>query len=274
MSETMDAVAAAAAEADAAAQAEAAAAAEAQAAEAAAAGDQAAEAAAAEAAETAAAETKKPTRQERHVANLTRKAAEEARRAEAAERRAEAAEALLAAGKTEDGDKPLTPPAARTTPATDVEARAAQLVAEREFNKRLGEIDAAGKKDLGADAWEAAKATLTGLGAVNNKAFLEALAETEHPAKIFAAMADDTDALMDLLKQTPAKMATRLGRMDADLSKPAPRPLSGAPKPGARVDSGGVLPVVDIYDPKISVADLDKELDKMPVHLGGKRKAA
>jgi hypothetical protein len=284
---TTDAIAAAAAEsaqadADAAA---AAAATEATAAAAAAAAETpvptAEETAAAEATAAAlAAETKKPTRQERHVANLTRTAAEATREKDAALRRAEAAEALLAAGKTDADGKPLTPPTPRPGPATDVETRAAQLVAEREFNKRLGEIDAAGKLPvekggLGPDAWETAKATLTGLGAVNNKAFLEALTETENPAKIFAAMADDTDALMDLLKQSPARMATRLGRMDADLNKPVPKPLSAAPKPGARVDGAGVLPAVDAYDPKISNADLDKELDRLlPVHLGGKRKAA
>ena len=232
------------------------------------------ETAAAEAAALAA-EPKKPTRQERHVANLTRTAAEATREKDAALRRAEAAEALLAAGRADDPDKPLTPPATRTAPATDVETRARQLVAEGDFNRRLGEIDAAGKRDLGADVWETAKATLTGLGAVNNKAFLEALTETENPAKIFAAMADDTDALMDILKLSPARMATRLGRMDAELSKPAPKTLSAAPKPGARVDAAGVLPPVDVYDPKISNKDLDAELDKLlPVHLGGKRKVA
>jgi hypothetical protein len=271
---TTDAIAAAADSAQ--ADADAAAAAAAEAAAAATPTPTAEETAAAEAAAAAAAaEPKKPTRQERHVANLTRTAAEATRRAETAERARDAAEALLAAGKTDGEDKPLVPPVSRPAPTADLEALVRQRVADDNFNRRLGEIDAAGKRDLGADIWETAKATLTGLGAVNNKAFLEALAETDNPAKIFAAMADDTDALVDMLKLSPARIATRLGRMDAELSKPAPKPLSAAPKPGARVDAGGVLPVTDIYDPKISNKDLDAELDKLlPVHLGGKRKVA
>lgn len=211
---------------------------------------------------------KKPTRADRHVANLTRKAAEEARRAEAAERRAEAAEALLAAGRTGEG---AAPPAPRPAPAPDREA----LREEIRFNDRLSEIDATGKRELGADAWETAKATLTGLGAVNNKAFLQALAESENPAKVFAAMADDTDALVELLGKSPAAMAARIGRLDATFSKPAAKPLSGAPRPAPRVEGSGTAPAVNIYDPKISDAEFNHEMDKiLPYHLGGKRKTA
>lgn len=221
------------------------------------------------AAEAAAEAAKKPTRADRHVANLTRKAADEARRAEAAERRADAAEALLAAGKTDDPAK--LPP----VPAADVQAEARRLNAQDRFNARLGEIDAAGKKELGADHWESAKATLTGLGAVNNTAFLQALAETEHPAQIFAAMADDTDALMDILSKPPAAMAARLGRLDASYAKPAPKPVSNAPKPAAKVDGGGTQPAANIYDPKMPDKEFYAEIDKLlPVHLGGKRKVA
>lgn len=222
--------------------------------------------------ETAATEpeaAKKPTRADRHVANLTRKAADEARRAEAAERRADAAEALLAAGKTDEPAK--LPP----VPAADVQAEARRLNAQDRFNARLGEIDAAGKKELGADHWESAKATLTGLGAVNNTAFLQALAETEHPAQIFAAMADDTDALMDILSKPPAAMAARLGRLDASYAKPVAKPVSNAPKPAAKVDGGGTQPAANIYDKNLPDKEFYAEIDKMlPPHLGGKRKVA
>lgn len=226
----------------------------------------------ADAAAALAAKEPKPKRTDRHIAHLTARAAAEADRANAAERRADAAEALVRAG-ARDGDKP--PPAVTTGPATDVETRAAQLVEQRAFHARLGEIDAAGKKSLGADAWETAKATLTSLGATNNQSFLQALAETDNPAAIFAAMADDPDELMELLRKSPAAMGAKLERMDAALRKPAVKPLSAAPKPAARVDPGAVLPVTNIYDPAISNADLDKELDRLlPLHLGGKRKAA
>lgn len=267
MSETTTDVAAAAAAAAVQADADAAAAAQATQQEAAAEPAPGAEEAAA--AEAAAAEAaKKPTRQERHVANLTRKAADEARAREAAERRAEAAEALLAAAKGETGD---TTPAPRAAAEPDREA----IRAEIRFNDRLSEIDVAGKKDMGADAWETAKATLTGLGAVKNVAFLQALAETEHPAKIFAAMADDTDALLDLLAKPPAAMAAKLGRLDASFAKPAPKPLSGAPKPAAKVEGGSNPPPVSMHDPKLSDAEFTREAQRLMPHLfGGKRRVA
>ncbi len=217
----------------------------------------------------------KPKRTDRHIAHLTARAADEQRLREAAERRADAAEALLRAGRQGDDE---TPPPPRQDAPQDVEARAAQLVQEREFNRRLGEIDATGKKELGADQWEQAKATLTGLGAVNNQAFLQALAETDAPHKIFASLADDTDALMDLLKKSPAAMAAKLGHMDADLSRPAARPLSAAPTPATRVQGGGAtVKDFDPYNPPVgmSMKAWNREMDKhLPPHLGGTRKSA
>ena len=213
----------------------------------------------------------KPKRTDRHVANLTARAAAETARAEAAERRAEAAEALLRAGKP-DGEDPAPQP---RQPVVDVETRAAELVREREFNRRLADIDAAGKKELGADAWEAVKATHTGLGAVNNPAFLAALAETENPAKIFSALADDTDALVELLAKTPAAMAAKLGRMDAEIARPVTKSLSSAPTPATRVQAGGVVPEADPYNyPKgMGMKEWNAMMDKvLPPSLGGKAK--
>lgn len=207
----------------------------------------------------------KPDKIERRVANLTRKMADADRARASAEARAEAAEALLRSRDT-DTDAP-----APRQSAPDVEARASQLLAEREFNRRMTEIDTAGKA-LGADQWEQAKATLTGLGATNNTAFLQALAETENPAKIFADLADDTDVLMELLGKSPAAMAARLGKMDAKLSTPAARPLSNAPPPAPRVKAAGVVPEPDPYNyPKnMSMKEWNKMADSwLPKNLGG-----
>ena len=217
----------------------------------------------------------KPKRTDRHIAHLTARAASETERANKAERERDAANALLEASKPADGTDPKPAPRAQET---DIEAAAARLMAERQFNARLGEIDAAGKKELGAEAWEAAKSTMTTFGAIKSQAFLQALAEAESPAKLFAALADDPDQLVDLLGKPPAAMAARLGRMDADLSKPAPKPaLSSAPKPAAKIDPGAVFPIVDLYHypPNMSMAEYAKIIDKeLPPHLGGRRKVA
>lgn len=212
----------------------------------------------------------KPDKVKRRVANLTRKYVDADRAREAAEARAEAAEALLRANSP-DNPKP------RQQPAQDVEARAAELVAQRQFDARISAIDASGKKDMGADQWEQAKATMQGLGATRNQVFLQALAETDNPVKLFAQLADDTDELMDLLGRSPTAMAARIGKLDAKLSQPVARPLSAAPAPVPKVKTAGVAPEPDLYNyPKnMSMSEWNKIADQfLPVHLGGKRRPA
>jgi hypothetical protein len=203
----------------------------------------------------------------RRIANLTRKMADEARAREAAERRADAAESLLNAGKEE-----TTP---RQQQGQDVESRAAKLVEEREFNKRLSDIDSSGKQELGQESWEAAKATLTGLGATSNQAFLQALAEAENPAKLFAHFADDTDALMDLLAKSPAALAARIGRLDAKLGVTAGRALSSAPVPPPKVSRASVVaePTPTAYPKDMSMKSWSAMMDShLPKSLGGTKK--
>jgi hypothetical protein len=209
----------------------------------------------------------KPKRTDRHIAHLTaaKTAAETA--LVAANRRAEAAEALLNAGKE-------TPAAPRA--ANDVEARAAALVAEREFNARLAAIDAAGIK-ADAEGWDQVKTTMIGLGATANQAFLQALAETENATKIYTELAEDPDALMELLAKSPAAMAAKLGRMDAKLSQPAVRPLSSAPVPPPKIVPSGVVRDANPYEypSGMSMKEWNKMMDNhLPPSLGGKRKSA
>jgi len=214
----------------------------------------------------------KPKPQDRRFANMTAKLAAEATRAERAEAELAAARAMLEARNDNNGDAP------RPAPQQDVEAIAARLVTEREFNRRLGEIDAAGKTDIGADAWESAKATLTSLGATKNADFLSALAETEHPAQIFAALADDTDTLLELLDKPPAAMATRLGRMDAKLAQPKAPVVSRAPAPAPKVGGTQIVAEPSIHDPNLSMKEWAAQWDKyakannLPAYLGGTRR--
>lgn len=235
------------------------------------------EAAAAEAATTATAiETAaKPDPVNRRIANLNRKAADSDRARDAAIARAEAAEALLAASRTGDGEREPTSVPRAAVGGTDVEARAAQLVAEREAAQTRQRVIDAGIKQFGEKAWNDRAAVLQEFGATTNPGFMEALLESENPTAIVAALTDDTGALDDLLRKSPAALATHLGRMDAGFSKPAAKPISGAPKPAARVEPGGGAVVPNIYDPKMSMADFQREMDKLlPVHLGGKRRVA
>jgi len=213
-------------------------------------------------------EQPKPRRADRHVANLTaRLAAKEAEVAEA-ERRAQAAEAMLQATRGGNGEQP-TPP--RATATADIETAADELIRQRAFAKRLTDIDTAGKTEAGREAWESAKDILTGLGATGNQAFLEALAETSNPAKIFTALADDSDEVVALLKKSPAAMAAHLGRLDAKMETTSTPRASSAPKPVAPLRTPAVEPEPDIYDEKLSMKEWAALWDKQaPRSLGGR----
>lgn len=185
---------------------------------------------------------RKPNAADRRFANLSARTATLQRELEAKETELAAAKALIGT------DKPNVAP----LPGETIEQAAQRLVAEREFNGKLGKIDAQGKKDFGADAWSSAKDTLTSLGATTNQAFLQALAETDHPSKIFSALAEDSDALIELLGKSPAAMAAQLGRMDAKMENPAPKaPVSSAPRPAAPIQSGAASPKeIDPWGPE------------------------
>lgn len=214
-------------------------------------------------------EQPKPRRADRHVANLTARLAAKEAEVLAAEQRAQAAEAMLQAGRETNGD--ATPRPGPSLPA-DIEARADAIAAQREFNRRLADIDTNGKKEAGSEAWEGAKAILTGLGATKNQAFLEALAETSNPTKIFAALADDSDEVMALLRKSPAAMAAHLGRLDAKMETAATPRASNAPKPTAPLRTPAVQPEPDLYDEKLSMREWAALWDKQaPKSLGGRR---
>jgi len=214
-------------------------------------------------------EQPKPRRADRHVANLTARLAAKEAEVLAAEQRAQAAEAMLQAGR--DGNGADTPRQPASLP-TDIEARADAIAAQREFNRRLADIDAAGKKEAGAETWEGAKGILTALGATKNQAFLEALAETSNPTKIFAALADDSDEVTALLRKSPAAMAAHLGRLDAKMETTAAPRASSAPKPPTPLRTPAVQPEPDLYDEKLSMKEWAALWDKQaPKSLGGRR---
>lgn len=214
----------------------------------------------------------KPKQGDRRFANMTARLAAEAEARRQAEARAEAAEALLRVNR--QGDDDVAPQPQRLA-ASDIDARAAEMLAQRDADSRRQAVVAKGTEEFGKDAWDEKASVLHGLGATSNPAFMSALVETENAPKIVAALADDTDLLMEIMSKPPAAMAARLGRMDAELSRPASKPISNAPTPPRRVESAAVLPEANIYDPKLSMAEWAAQWDKYaPPHLGGKRRSA
>jgi hypothetical protein len=169
----------------------------------------------------------------------------------------DAALALASAGK-----EPTTQPAPR---AESVEAAAERLLAQRQVETRRQALIAEGSRELGAEGWQEKTDVLHGLGATQNEAFMEALVSLppSTAAKLVASLADDADGLIDLLGKSKYAIATEVGRMAAEISKPAPAPkLSNAPRPPATVQPAAVIKELDIYDETLSMAEWSKAWDK------------
>jgi hypothetical protein len=211
-----------------------------------------------EAAPEATTEAPKPRRADRHVANLTARLATERADREAAEKRAEAAEALLRAGK---------PDAAQPAPREESADRA-QIRAEIEFDDKRAKLIEAGNKEF--PDWVEKTNIIHGLGGTSNPAFMQALVELPNAPKIVAALADDTDLLVELLRKSPTAMAAQLGRMDAKMEQTPAKPISRAPTPAPKIEAANVLAEPDIYDEKLDMKTWAKLWDKRaPKHLRG-----
>jgi hypothetical protein len=202
--------------------------------------------------------TPRPRRADRHVANLTaRLAATETERANA-ERRAEAAEALLQAGSA--GESPAQP----SRPSMDRES----VRAEIEFDDRRRKLIETGRTEY--PDWDEKTTIVHSFGGTQNAAFMAAIVEVTNGPKIIAALADDTDLLVDLLKKSPAAMAAALGRLDAKMEQTVAKPISRAPAPAPRIEPSSVVKEPDIYDENLDMKTWAKLWDKRaPPHLRG-----
>lgn len=186
----------------------------------------------------------KPKQGDRRFAILSAKAQADRDRADAAERELAATRALLQAAKPETTPAPAPPPPA----AAAIERAAQTLVAQREFERSRQAVIAAGTKEMGEAAWNEKTTILRDLGATDNQAFMQALVEIPGAHKLVAKFADDADGLMALLAKSPVAMAAEMGRMAAQIERPAARSLSSAPRPATPVSTPAVVPEPDPLD--------------------------
>lgn len=213
----------------------------------------------------------KKTQGDRRFAILTAKLKAEESARHSAERERDAAVALSNAGRPE-ADRLAAP--TRQAPQ-DIEAAAARLVQQREFDARRQAVVTSGAKEF--SDWHERTEILHGLGATSNQHFMEALVETDNAAKIVAHLADDADALVALLGKSPAAMAAQLGRLDAQMSRPAARAISAAPPPSPRVQASGVVPEASPhnYPANMSMKAWNEMMNAhLPASLGGKKRPA
>lgn len=153
-----------------------------------------------------------PAWAQRRIDELTRKFHEEKRRADA-----------LAAGTQPQPDGQT----ATRTPETDVEKRAAQLVAQREFDKQCNTAWEAGTTKYGAD-FDSALGTLRTMGVLRPEVVEAALA-TDHAPDVLHYLGSNPDEADRILSLPPTRMAVELVKVAQTATKP--KPVSAAPAP-------------------------------------------
>lgn len=154
---------------------------------------------------------------EKRFAELTRQVNEERRLREAAEAAARGAQ------------QPADPSQTRSTPETDVEKRAAQIVAQREFDKACNTAWEAGTTKYGEN-FDAALGTLRTMGVLRPEVVEAALA-TEAAPDVLHYLGSNPDEADRILSLPPTRMAVELVKVAQTAAKPTPKPASSAPAP-------------------------------------------
>lgn len=210
-------------------------------------------------------EDPKPSRGDRRFANLTARMATLEEQVASERRRAEAAEALLHANR----EVPAQPePVRQSVPDRDA------IRAEMRYEERRDAVVERGNEAFGAADFAEKAAVLQSLGATNNVAFMQALVELPNAHELVAEFSDDTDSLVNLLRKPPVAMAAEMGRMAARIETKAAapaKPLSAAPRPVQPVHTGSVTQEVNLYSPKMTMAEWAAHREKTaPKRLGGR----
>jgi hypothetical protein len=91
---------------------------------------------------------------------------------------------------------------------------------------------------------------------------MQALVEVPGASKVVAHLADDADALVELLGKSPVAMAAAMGRMAAELNRPVATRLSNAPRPAAPVTPAVVTPEIDLNTFEGSMAEWNKAFEQ------------
>jgi hypothetical protein len=223
----------------------------------------------AEAAKTA----KKQADIQKRMNAITRRGAEAERERDRLREELAATRALLEARKP-DGEAAPTPEPTRTPSPDAVKIEAQRLREEERFQERTRELIANGAKELTPAVWDEKTEVLAQMGATQNPAFMQALAELPDGHKLVAHLAADLDGLQTLLAKPPVAMAAEMGRMLAQITAAPPRTLSTAPKPPP-APRGTSQAEPDVYDEKLSMKEyVALRRKQAPTHLGGERRRA
>jgi hypothetical protein len=116
---------------------------------------------------------------------------------------------------------------------TLAERKAEQIVANREFAKKVNTWAEAGKKEFKEEFNEKCN-FLADLGAAKRPDFMHIITDTDlikDGHKVVVALADDPEEAERILSLSPVKMSAALVKFADKIGKPKAKPLSNAPEP-------------------------------------------
>lgn len=114
------------------------------------------------------------------------------------------------------------------------ERKAAEILAQREYTKRVNDWATAGNKEFGKEEFTEKSNALAGLGAVERPEFMQIITDPDLISdghRVVAALADDPEEAMRILSLSPLKMSAALVKYAEKVGKPKEKPVSKAPDP-------------------------------------------
>lgn len=145
-------------------------------------------------------------------------------------------------------------PAAGAVAEDDVEAAAARIVAQREYDANANAADAAGKSAYG-DKWGTALGKLPKLGGIDLDSMMDILG-TDHPEVVIYTLGNDPDEYERVMGLPPAKRRTAFAKIGAQepptKAAPGKRPSQAtAPVTPINGSRGTAAQRVNLYDDKV-----------------------
>jgi hypothetical protein len=175
------------------------------------------------------AKPKAKTWEQRRIDELTRARREAERTAAALKADLDTAMALVEAARRGEA-APETPTAPTAVPKDEIERRAAEIAAEREYQRQITSTISAGDKEFGREFTDSCN-TLADLGANERPEFMQIVTDTDGGHKVLQHLGQNPEEADRILRLPPHKMAMEIGRISDKLNKPKEVPVSKAPEP-------------------------------------------
>lgn len=157
-----------------------------------------------------------------------------------------------------------TPPGTRLMTQAEIDAtanaRAVEIAAQTELNRRSLEVAQSGIAKFGQQEWQSKMGGFGTLGGIPPHV-LEAAVATGRPAEVLYALASDLNQAYTVFKLPPATAAIEVAKLSGTALSPAPVTGLGNPVNG-RVRDGGTPAPIDLSDEKVPIDEWMRERNK------------